>query len=137
MSPISAVSDVPARPVKEQGRHHGAEFAHQAQRNQQAERLGRAVALQRVIHLQPQHEADEQPRHADDRERVVAQEMDLVAHEAEATHDLRARTQETHEKLGAIAEICEQWLRTAKPTSAGFHQLMNALLRHCRSRLRC
>jgi hypothetical protein len=89
--PISAVSDVPARPANSKACHHRPELAHQAQRDQQAERFGRAVALQRVVHLQPQHEADEQARHADDGQRVVAQEMDLVAHQPEAPHDLRAR----------------------------------------------
>jgi hypothetical protein len=84
MRPISAVSDVPARPCKQQRRDHRPEFAHQAERDQQAQRLGRPVPLQRVIALQPEHEADEEARHRDDRERVIAQEMDLVAHQAEA-----------------------------------------------------
>ena len=69
---------------KQQGGHHGAQLAHQAQRHHEAQRLGRAIALQGVIALQTQHKAHKQARHGDDGQRVIAQKMHLVAHQAKA-----------------------------------------------------
>ena len=51
-------------PGKQQRRDHGPKFAHQTERDQQAQRVGRAKPLQGVIALQTQHKADEQARHA-------------------------------------------------------------------------
>ena len=74
-----------ARAARKQKRgHHGPQFTHQAQGHQQAQRLGRAVTLQRVIPLQTQHKTNEEPRDGNDGQRVVAEKKDLVAHQTEA-----------------------------------------------------
>src|SRR5260221_9318820 len=69
---------------EQQTRHHRTELAHQRQRDQHAERFGGAEALQRLIALQREHHADEQPRHQDDDEREHAGEVDLGDGQPEA-----------------------------------------------------
>ena len=69
---------------EEQAGHDRAELAHERQRHQHAERLRGAEALQRVVALQGEHHADEQPRDHDDDERQHAGEVDLGDGEAEA-----------------------------------------------------
>ena len=62
---------------KQQRSDHRPELAHQRQVDDQAERLGRAVGDERVVHLQRQHEADRQARRQDDDQRPVADRMHL------------------------------------------------------------
>ena len=72
------------------------QLAHQRQRDQDAERLGGAVALQHVVALQREHHPDEQARHQDDHERQHAGEIDLAQREPDALQAL-GRVQEHRE----------------------------------------
>ena len=74
----------PGAAGEQQRRDDRTELAHQGQCHQQAERLGRAVARQRVVALQRQHEADRQARRRDDDQRVVADRVDLGRSQVEA-----------------------------------------------------
>ena len=87
--PISAVSEVPARPANSSAVTTGPSSRTSDEVDHQAERFGRAVGDQRVVHLQRQHEADGQARGQDDDQRAVADGVDLRHHQAEAAQRRR------------------------------------------------
>ena len=99
--PISAVIALPGAAREQQPRHHRPELAHQRQRDEHAERLVGAVALQRVVALQRQHHADEQPGHQDDDERQHAGEIDLAQRQVQAPERRAASAQTTATKKRA------------------------------------
>jgi len=63
--------------------------------------------LQGVVALQAQDEADEEARHADDGQRVVAQEVHLVAHQREAAQRGARQLQQAQEQARAAADVPE------------------------------
>ena len=69
---------------KEQCGDNGSQFANQAQGYQQAQCLGGSIALQGVVALKPQYKTHEQARNGNDDQRVIAQEMDLIAYQAKS-----------------------------------------------------
>src|SRR3712207_7814738 len=58
-----------------------------SQRHEQSQGLLGTIFVQRVITLQAQHEADEQAGNADDDQRIIADEMDLVGDEPERSEE--------------------------------------------------
>jgi hypothetical protein len=90
-------------PGKQQRGDDRPQFAHQTQRHQQAYGLGRTVALQRVVALQPKHKPHEQAGHRDDGQRMVAQEEHLVAHQPEALETGAEQGEEMQQHPGATA----------------------------------
>ena len=88
--PISAVIAEPARLANSSAATTGPSSRTSDSATSDAERLRRAVALQRVVALQAEHHADEQARHQDDDQRQHAGEVDLAHGQAEAP-EARAR----------------------------------------------
>src|SRR5690606_38443735 len=71
-----------ARPSgKQQGGDHRPKLTRERERHQQAQRFFGAVAVQRVIALQPQHKTHEQARYGNDQQRIIADEMDLLGNQ--------------------------------------------------------
>jgi hypothetical protein len=91
-------------PGEQQRRHDRAELAHQRQRDQQPQGLGRAVALQGVVALQSQHETDEQPGHRDDRQGPVADDVQLLEDQPRATQGRRDRGAQAGEEEGGMTQ---------------------------------
>ena len=65
---------------KEKRRHHGSEFTHEGKRHQHPKGLFAAVAHERVVALQTEHEAHEEARDGDDEKRPVAEKVNLLHH---------------------------------------------------------
>ena len=127
--PISAVIADAGAAREQQPRDHRPELAHQRQRDQDAERLRGAVALQRVVALQAEHHADEQPRHQDDDQRQHAGEIDLAHGELEAAErgarvqqdvdeEARGEAQAPDLRAGGMSEALER-LGAARTEGAG------------------
>ena len=98
---------MPARPANSSAVTTGPSSRVKRQRDQQAQRLLRAVLVQRVIALQAQHEADEQAGHRDDDQRIIADEVNLLASPVAAGATSRAEARSNAKKV-----------RVAKPTFA-------------------
>jgi hypothetical protein len=111
MRPISAVSEVPARPGKQQACDHRPQFAHQRQVDDQAQAFGRAIGHQRVVHLQRQHKAHRQARGHDDDQRAVADGMHLRHDQAEAPQRCRHCHQQIQEEERRMAPAAELFQR--------------------------
>ena len=62
MRPISAVIALPARLANSRPATTGPKLPHERQADEDAERLARAVLVERVVALQAEHHADEQAR---------------------------------------------------------------------------
>ena len=121
--PISAVSDVPARPAKSSAVTTGPELARQRQVDDQAERLRGAVGDERVVHLQREHEADREPRGDDDDQREVADRMDLRDDQVGPAQRRRAGAQQVDEEGGVVAEDAQQLERApAEPVDQAGHR---------------
>ena len=112
--PISAVSDVPARPAKSSAGDDRPELAHQRQVDDQAERLGGAVGDERVVHLQRQHEADRQARGEDDDQREVADRVDLRDDQVGPAQRRRAGAQQLDEEERVVAEDAQHLERALR-----------------------
>ena len=65
------------------------------------------IALQGVIALQAQHKTDEQTRHRNDGQRIIAQKENLVTHQAKALERRAHHHQHTDEKARSMAQMTE------------------------------
>ena len=61
--------------------------------------------MQGVITLQTKHKTNKQARNCDDRQRVIAQEMNLVADQAEALEAAAQRPEQAQEQARAQPEV--------------------------------
>ena len=98
---------------KQQSGDHRPQLAHQRQVDDQAQRFGRTVCGQRVIHLQRQHKTHRQTRSQDDHQRAVANGMNLGDHQTKATQRGGHRSQQRQEKNRAVAPTGQQVQRDA------------------------
>ena len=133
--PISAVSEVPARPAKSSAGDDRPELAHQRQVDDQTERFGRTVGDQRVVHLQRQHEADREARGKDDDQRQVADGMDLRDHQVRPAQRRRQAAQQLDEEESVVAEGPQDSQRACAraPRSGSITALPAACAAHART----
>ena len=92
---------------KQQSSHDRTEFAHQAQRHQQSQGLGGAIALQGVVPLQAQHKTDKQARDRDDRQGSIAEKKHLVEHQARTPKTRAGQDAKPHEQARRLANISQ------------------------------